>query len=131
MGMTKAGWIKRKLNGNDIPWNKGIKLPQQSGKNNPLWKGDEVSYSALHHWLYRYLGKPNFCTFNRTHKGKYEWASITHSTKRDLKDYMSLCKFCHRKYDERDYSFLGKMSQKRKTFYNRWNKTWEIRKTVA
>lgn len=32
--MTKQGWVKRKLNGNGIPWNKGKKLPQITGENN-------------------------------------------------------------------------------------------------
>jgi 5-methylcytosine-specific restriction endonuclease McrA len=45
--MTKEGWIKRKLNGNGIAWNKGLPNPLFQGKNNPKWKGGEVTLLCL------------------------------------------------------------------------------------
>ena len=45
MVMTKEGWIKRKLNGNGIPWNKGIEVPSMKGENNPRWK-DKINISC-------------------------------------------------------------------------------------
>lgn len=38
----KRNWIKRKANG-FLPWNKGKKNPEFSGKNNPKWKGGEIT----------------------------------------------------------------------------------------
>jgi hypothetical protein len=70
-------------------------------ENSPHWKGDNVGYYALHAWVKKELGKPTFCSFNKTHKSKrFEWASISHNAKRDLSDYITLCVSCHRKYDD-------------------------------
>ena len=27
------------------------------GKEHPLWKGNKAGYSAIHHWIYRKLGR--------------------------------------------------------------------------
>jgi hypothetical protein len=40
MSMTKEGWIKRKANGNGIPWNKGLK--GFSGPQSNSWRGGEI-----------------------------------------------------------------------------------------
>ncbi|HEC65687.1 MAG TPA: hypothetical protein ENI23_10350 [bacterium] len=83
------------------PWNKGRKMPQISGKNNCLWKGSEVGYYALHEWIRRQLGKPRKCSKCGTKKAKrYEWANISGEYKRDVDDYIRLCKSCHHKYDK-------------------------------
>ena len=40
MGATKEGWIKRKLNGNGVSWNKGMKFPYKPRpkmKGRPTW----------------------------------------------------------------------------------------------
>jgi len=42
--MIKKGWITRKKNGNDKPWNKGIKRPEFEGKDNPNWAGGSKYY---------------------------------------------------------------------------------------
>lgn len=38
MGITSQGWIKRKLNGKGIPWNKGIKMSEETRKKMSLSK---------------------------------------------------------------------------------------------
>ncbi|MCL5070190.1 MAG: hypothetical protein M1308_04750 [Actinobacteria bacterium] len=79
-------------------WNKGLKGILK-GESNPRWKGNSVGYCALHMWIKRELGKPVECVYC----GKIEnieWASISHKAKRDLNDYISLCKSCHSKYDD-------------------------------
>jgi hypothetical protein len=105
-----------------IPWNKGKKMPQEEkehlskvlkergvepikrfvafGKNHPLWKGDDVSYSGLHYWLERRLGKPRVCDHCGTiNAKKYEWANKSGKYKRDITDWVRLCSRCHRIYD--------------------------------
>lgn len=127
---TKESWVTRRANGNDVPWNKGKKLPQQSGKKHRLWKGDKVSYSALHHWLKRQKGKPVFCSECGLKEGKFEWANVDGKYKRVLEDYVSMCKPCHRKYDKRDYSFLGENMKKNPKFFNRWIGEWQLKTIV-
>lgn len=104
-----------------IPWSKGKTLSKETkekisntlkrkgikpkiryvafGKDHWFWKGNNVSYSGLHHWIERILGKPTYCNLCHKAEGKFEWANISHKYKRDPKDFMSLCYSCHDKYD--------------------------------
>lgn len=66
------------------------------------WKGDDVGYLGLHHWVERNLGQPDTCE----HCGKtgltghkIHWANKNHTYKRNLADWMRLCSSCHKKYD--------------------------------
>lgn len=80
MGSTKESWIKRKLNGNGIPWNKGKKLAplsdchkrkisdahKKSGLMPPSWKGksrssESIEKSASKH---RGIARPKMCGVN-------------------------------------------------------------------
>lgn len=75
---------------------KGINLD----RNNGNWKGDDVGYIALHSWIRRRLGIPDVCLLeDSTCKGRFEWANISHEYKRDLNDYVSLCKSHHTRFD--------------------------------
>lgn len=83
------------------PWNKGKQLPQLSGENHFAWKGDNVGYDALHDWVANKLGRPQRCEHcKNTTKKRYEWANISKEYKRDLSDWIRLCKSCHNKFDE-------------------------------
>lgn len=81
---------------------------RQANKNNPRfkdmhkgdraynYKGDKVSYAGLHMWVSRWKGKPNFCEICKSKDAKrYEWANKSGEYKRDLNDWMRLCKKCH------------------------------------
>ena len=71
----------------------------KDGKSNS-WKGDNVSYSALHTWIRNKLGRPSLCEHCKTTTAKkYEWANKSHQYKRDLSDWIRLCTSCHIKYD--------------------------------
>ena len=76
-----------------------------SGKNHYAWTGDKASYSALHMWLHLHLGsakKCETCGLKQRKNGKksyFHWANISHTYKRDLKDWKQLCVKCHYKYD--------------------------------
>lgn len=87
---------------NSVPaWNKGIPSPFVGELNNK-WKGDEVSYSGVHHWVTKWKGRPTVCEKCGTKglKGhKIHWANIDHKYKRVLDDYIRLCSQCHSDYD--------------------------------
>lgn len=74
------------------------------GKENPNWKGDNICYSRLHHWIKRELGEPQFCVDCGTTTAKrFEWANISGKYKRDINDFKRLCVKCHRKFDRHFY----------------------------
>jgi hypothetical protein len=78
------------------------KRPEMIGKNNWKWKGDKVGYGGLHMWIKGQKGKPLFCKMKDiTCQGKFEWANISHTYKRDIEDFMSLCKSHHARYDSK------------------------------
>lgn len=81
------------------PWNIGVKRDDIVGEKHILWKGDRVSYSGIHHWLKRHLGKARWCTWCFSMQN-VQWANISHEYKRDLNDYFQLCVKCHKKYDQ-------------------------------
>lgn len=76
--------------------NKIIKREEESQN----WKGNNVGKNALHAWVKKHLGKPRFCEHCKTKKAKqYDWANKSQTYKRDLKDWIRLCRSCHAKYD--------------------------------
>lgn len=90
-------------------WNKGrkglqkanngsFKIGQGLDNSNVNWKGDGASYVALHQWIRRKLGKPQICIHCGTAE-KLQWANKSHKYFRAIEDWISLCRFCHRKYD--------------------------------
>lgn len=82
------------------------------GDKHRLWKGNNVGYKSLHQWLYRELGKPTKC-LKCDSMDNVEWASISHEYKRELEDWMQLCKKCHCVYDRKDnYGVASKMYHK-------------------
>lgn len=64
------------------------------------WMGDKVGYGALHSWVNRKLGKAKECSHCGESKRRIEWANKSHEYKRDLEDWLQLCKRCHMKYDK-------------------------------
>lgn len=72
-----------------------------SGSDHFAWKGDEVGYSALHHWVESRLGKPNTCVhcYGSKDSKRFEWANVSGSYKRELTDWIRLCSKCHHAYD--------------------------------
>ena len=102
-----------------VAWNKGLKCPQLSGKNNGRWgksgtegsfkseklhlgwKGSSAKHSAIHTWVRRYKGKANKCAnLKCSEKSKmFEWANVDHNYRRVLEDYISMCRSCHKIYD--------------------------------
>ena len=72
----------------------------KKGEESHSWKGDKVSRGALHNWVELHLGKPKKCEkCGDTVKGKYDWANISRQYKRNLKDWVRLCRKCHIIFD--------------------------------
>lgn len=98
----------------NVPWNfdvKGIhlspstefKVGEISNENHPGWKGDAVGYDGLHRWVKNRRGKANGCEHCGKQDGKFEWANKSHEYKRELDDWISLCKKCHYQYDKANW----------------------------
>jgi len=85
------------------------------------WRGDKVGKGGIHNWVQRHRGKPRVCEKCRTTEAKqYDWANISQEYKRDLSDWIRLCRSCHAKYDY-------------KTRYEKWKKAvrklgWKVKK---
>ena len=66
------------------------------------WKGDKVGYAGMHHRVRRWIGKPTKCIHCGSTKD-VQWANKSRKYKIDIKDYIQLCRLCHRKYDESSF----------------------------
>lgn len=71
------------------------------GEESRVWKGDNASYSAFHRRLYRTKGKAAGCSAcgQANTALYYDWANLT-GNYADVNDYASLCRPCHRRYDQ-------------------------------
>lgn len=70
------------------------------GPDSPAWKGDQVGLGGLHNWVERCLGKPRKCQKCRTTRAKlYDWANVSGRYKRELTDWIRLCRACHIEFD--------------------------------
>lgn len=75
------------------------KIVKKEGES-PNWKGDRVGKSSLHIWVEKHRGKPRKCEHCGTVKAKqYDWANVSQKYKRNLNDFIRLCRSCHAKYD--------------------------------
>jgi hypothetical protein len=64
------------------------------------YKGTASEYRMLHYWVERQLGKPSKCERCGTTRAKrFDWANISHEYKKDIADWIRLCKSCHFTYD--------------------------------
>lgn len=83
-------------------------VSQHVGADNPNWQGDEVSYKGLHLWVNRNKVKPSACAHCNRMNRRLEWASKSREYKRDLDDWLALCRSCHLKYDKHDRNAASK-----------------------
>jgi len=69
-------------------------------------EGEDVSYSRIHHWIVKKLGKPDkceHCGISGLFGRKINWANKSYLYKNDVKDWIRLCLKCHRLYDKNRY----------------------------
>lgn len=93
------------------PWHKGkyVRLSPNSefkkGENlseeHGLWKGEKAGIKSKHSWVKRHKGKGQQCQMCGVTREEtiIDWANIDHQYKRNLDDYLELCRSCHRWYD--------------------------------
>lgn len=65
-------------------------------EKNPNWRGDDVSYEQLHLWIKDHKPKPLLCELCGEKK-KLELANISGEYKRDVKDFLWVCRSCNQK----------------------------------
>ena len=70
------------------------------GKENPQWKGNKVGYKSLHMYIRTHKPKPEFCEDCKK-KTPYDVTNKSGKYKRDLSDWLWLCRSCHMKKDKR------------------------------
>ena len=66
----------------------------------PLWKGENQSYGRLHIWIRKHKQKPEVCEICKN-KRPFDVANISQNYKRDINDFLWLCRSCHIKQDGR------------------------------
>ena len=103
-------WATGKIKGH-LGWNKGIPTSEETkqkisealkGEKSPAWKGNNAGYKTIHKWVSKNLGKPDTCEHcGRSNLSGYfiDWANKSRKYKRDLTDWLRLCKPCHKVYD--------------------------------
>lgn len=72
------------------------------GEDHPSWKGEDVGYSELHRWVRRSKAKSGRCE-RCSREGYTEWANCSREYRRDLGDWVEMCKLCHRRYDSGEF----------------------------
>jgi hypothetical protein len=87
-------------------WKEKIRA-SKIGDKNPQWKGDNVGYFALHIWVRLRKEKPDVCDCCEI-KPPHDLANKSGEYKRDLDDWMWLCRRCHMQLDGR----LNKLVEK-------------------
>jgi hypothetical protein len=82
------------------PQRRRSKLGINLGENNGMWKGDNVSYAALHDYIKYHLPRPEQCEICKKVK-PYDLANKSGEYRRDFKDWYWLCRKCHMRSDGR------------------------------
>mgnify|MGYP001574710443 CR=1 FL=1 len=85
----------------NYPQQIAILRKRMTGKNNPMWKGKDAGKGAVHDYFRTRIKKPDLCP--RCRKAKpYDLANLTeHKYKRQINDFMWLCRRCHMQLDNR------------------------------
>lgn len=70
---------------------------------NPGWKGDKVTRGPLHRWVEKRKIKPLVCERCKINPPR-DLANKSGKYKRDIKDYLWLCRSCHNTIDGKIYN---------------------------
>lgn len=70
-------------------------------ENNPVWKGDNVTFKSLHQWVRDNKPWTGICNNCNKKSKKLDAANISGKYLRDINDYKWLCRKCHMKEDGR------------------------------
>lgn len=75
-----------------------LKEHARVGAEHPNWRGDNAAYTSLHQWVTRWMPFTGVCQYCGETK-RTEHANIDHRYRRDLADWLELCRSCHRLMD--------------------------------
>ncbi len=74
-----------------------------NGKQNLFHEGfkerNGIHYATLHNWIRKNIERTHFCPICFEFHDKTEFANISQEYKKDVKDYIELCRPCHRDFD--------------------------------
>lgn len=79
-----------------------------TGINNYAWKGSKVGYSGLHRWVRENKPIPTQCEKCKRKRLKLDAANISQEYKRDVSDWIYICRRCHMQSDGRLDRFKNK-----------------------
>jgi hypothetical protein len=80
----------------------------QKGNIPHNFKGGKVGYNALHSWVRRYKGKATCCEKCQS-TSNVQWANKSWEYKRDLDDWLELCRKCHIEYDRQNWGAASRL----------------------
>ena len=81
---------------------KRMKSKNYNGSSHHLYKGDKIGYYGLHKWVVLQKGTPKECKHCGVKDARiYDWANISYSYKREINDWIRLCRKCHIKFDKK------------------------------
>jgi hypothetical protein len=89
---------KTEFKAGQVSLRRGKEYPYFRGANHPNWRGDDVSYGALHCWVRSRFGLPSKCVKCGSNKN-VDWANKSGEYKRVSSDWIQLCRKCHLKFD--------------------------------
>jgi hypothetical protein len=82
------------------------------------WKGNKAKYGARHLWIIHHYGKACMC-WNHECKAinikRYDWANISGHYRRDINDWIMLCRSCHNFFDRPNHCRRGHKYTKEST----------------
>jgi hypothetical protein len=81
------------------------------GDKNPNWKGDNVEYKALHWWVNHNIPKSPYCQKCGKPK-RLDAHNISGEYRREIRDWVWLCRACHQEIDGRRAMLQERMSNK-------------------
>lgn len=73
--------------------------PGAAAEENPAWAGDAVGYAGVHTWVRTRRPLTGACQVCGATDRKTENANLSGEYRRDLDDFLEMCRFCHRQYD--------------------------------
>lgn len=88
--------IKRKIMINN--WKDDEFIKRHSNNGHDMWVGDKIGYQGLHGYMRKYKEKSERCEHCNEIK-KLDLANVSGEYKRDVNDFIWLCRKCHIAYD--------------------------------
>lgn len=77
-------------------------------KEHGNYKGNNAGYMAKHLWISKKYGKLRICQLCGTREAKYyDWANVSGKYKREISDWLRLCRNCHKQFDRKDKCKYG------------------------